>query len=197
MIIGITGSSGSGKSTVCSILQKKYNVKIIDADKIAKQLSQNNKEYLADIVNQFGKEIILENGMLNRPKLADIIYNNEEKRELLNKCTFKYIKAEIQKEIGKYKDIIVIDAPLLFEAGLEKVCNITIAVISDNKELQIKRIMQRDNIERKVAIDRLNAQKQNEFYIKNCDYIIKNNGNIEDLNNQIDTILTYKIIKQT
>lgn len=188
MIIGITGSSGSGKSTVCSILQKKYNAKIIDADKIAKQLSQNNKEYLADIVNQFGKEIILENGMLNRPKLADIIYNNEEKRELLNKCTFKYIKAEIQKEIGKYKDIIVIDAPLLFEAGLEKSCDRTIAVISDNKELQIKRIMQRDNIERKIAIDRLNAQKQNEFYIKNCDYVIKNNGDIEDLNNQVDTI---------
>lgn len=188
MIIGITGSSGSGKSTVCSILQKKYNAKIIDADKIAKQLSQNNKEYLADIVNQFGKEIILENGMLNRPKLADIIYNNEEKRELLNKCTFKYIKAEIQKEIGKYKDIIVIDAPLLFEAGLEKNCDRTIAVISDNKELQIKRIMKRDNIERKVAIDRLNAQKQNEFYMKNCDYVIKNNENIEDLNNQIDTI---------
>lgn len=188
MIIGITGSSGSGKSTVCSILQKRYNVKIIDADKIAKQLSQNNKEYLVYIVNQFGKEIILENGMLNRPKLADIIYNNEEKRELLNKCTFKYIKAEIQKEIGKYKDIIVIDAPLLFEAGLEKNCDRTIAVISDNKELQIKRIMKRDNIERKVAIDRLNAQKQNEFYIKNCDYVIKNNGDIEDLNNQVDTI---------
>lgn len=188
MIIGIAGSSGSGKSTVCSILQKKYNAKIIDADKIAKQLSQNNKEYLADIVNQFGEEIILEDGMLNRPKLAGIIYNNEEKRELLNKCTFKYIKAEIQKEISKYKDIIVIDAPLLFEAGLEKNCDRTIAVISDNKELQIKRIMQRDNIERKIAIDRLNAQKQNEFYIKNCDYVIKNNGNIEDLNNQIDTI---------
>lgn len=188
MIIGITGSSGSGKSTVCSILQKRYNVKIIDADKIAKQLSKNNKEYLVYIVNQFGKEIILENGMLNRPKLADIIYNNEEKRELLNKCTFKYIKAEIQKEIGKYKDIIVIDAPLLFEAGLEKNCDRTIAVISDNKELQIKRIMKRDNIERKVAIDRLNAQKQNEFYIKNCDYVIKNNGDIEDLNNQVDTI---------
>ena len=74
MIIGITGSSGAGKSTICEILQRKYEANIISADKIAKELSQKGTNYLAEIVKNFGQEILLENGELNRRKLADIIY---------------------------------------------------------------------------------------------------------------------------
>ena len=84
MVIGITGSSGAGKSTVCEILQRKYKAKLISADKIAKNLSQKETAYLTEIVKNFGQEILLENGELNRRKLADIIYNSEEKREILN-----------------------------------------------------------------------------------------------------------------
>ena len=79
MIIGITGNSGAGKSTVCEILQKRYEAKIINADKIAKELSKKGTSYLAEIVKKFGQEILLENGELNRRKLADIIYHNRKK----------------------------------------------------------------------------------------------------------------------
>ena len=93
-IIGITGSSGAGKSTVCDILQEEYQVKVINADKIAKELSKRGTSYLDEIIEKFGKDIVDENGELKRKKLAEIIYNNFEKRKLLNLCTFKYIKKE-------------------------------------------------------------------------------------------------------
>lgn len=188
MIIGITGSSGSGKSTICKMLAKDYNVKVINADKIAKKLSQKGSSYIIDIIKTFGKDIVNEDGELKRKKLAEIIYSNSQKREALNKCTFKYIKAEINKQIKKVKDntTILIDAPLLFEAELDKICDKVIGVISD-KELQVERIVARDNISYEQAEKRLAAQKSNEFYIKKCDMIIKNDNYI-DIEKSIEQI---------
>ena len=79
-IIGITGSSGSGKSTVCEILNEKYNVKIIDADKIAKELLTSGTEYYNDVISKFGREITDDVGEIDRKKLADLIYNDDKKR---------------------------------------------------------------------------------------------------------------------
>ena len=190
MVIGITGSSGAGKSTVCELLCKIYGIKIIISDEIAKELSKKGTKYLNEITRNFGEEILLENGELNRKKLASIIYHNEEKRNLLNNCTFKYICEEINRQITNANEkIVVIDAPLLFEAKLEKVCNVTIAVVSENKELQICRLIKRDGLSREEAISRINAQHPNDFYINKCDYTIINNEDIESLNSQIKTIL--------
>lgn len=97
-IIGITGSSGAGKDTICEIIEKKYNAEIIDADKIAKELSKKGTMYLDSIVNCFGTEIINKKGELNRKKLADIIFDDEQKREELNKLTFVHVVDEIQKD---------------------------------------------------------------------------------------------------
>lgn len=198
MVIGITGSSGAGKSTVCEILKNEYNAKIIDADKIAKQLSKKGTDYLTEIVNKFGQEILLENGELNRQKLAQIIYKSQEKREMLNRCTFKYIREEIKEKIMQQtlelskpetKTIIAIDAPLLYEAELENICDFVIAVISDDRELQIQRIIKRDKITREHAISRLKAQKANEYYTSKSKYVIINNGNLEKVEEQIRKIL--------
>lgn len=195
MILGITGSSGAGKSTVCEILEKKYHAKIINADKIAKKLSQKGTEYLAKIVQNFGIDILLANGELNRRKLADIIYQDSQKRELLNKCTFQYIKKEIEKQIQEaQEELIAIDAPLLFEAKLEEFCNFTIAVIAKNKEIQLQRIMKRDGIEEAHAKQRIAAQPENEYYISKCDYQIINDNKLEDMEAQIDRTIK-KILK--
>jgi len=199
MIIGITGSSGAGKSTICEILQIKYNVTVINADKLTKKLAKKGTEYLNDIVKEFGEQILLEDGELNRPKLADIIYSDEEKREILNTYTFKYIQKEIQmkiKEKANTNEVIVIDAPLLFEAELQKYCDFIIAVISDDRELQIDRIVQRDGITKRQAIARLNAQKANEFYISKSKYIIVNNGELEEVEKQIDNIIKKEIYEK-
>nr|WP_305210654.1 dephospho-CoA kinase [Bacteroides intestinalis] len=194
MIIGITGSSGAGKSTVCEILEEEYQIKVLNADKMAKQLSKKGNEYLTDIITLFGKEILQENGELDRPKLANIIYNNEEKRRKLNECTFRHIHVALQEEIKKIytnnqKSIIAIDAPLLFEAKLEDICNLVIAVIAKDEELQIERIIQRDHITREQATRRLQAQMPDEFYTSKSQYVIVNDGKIEDIEEQIKEVL--------
>ncbi len=191
MILGITGSSGAGKSTVCEILEEKYNMKIINADKIARELSKKGTRYIADIIEKFGKNIVDENGELKRKKLAEIIYSDPVKREELNSCTFKYIKEEIEKQIRqteKNKDI-AIDAPLLFESGLDKICDKVIGVVS-KKELQLDRIVARDNVDYDHANMRLDAQQDAEFYRKNCDMIIENNYDIENIERQIKEKVT-------
>ena len=188
MILGITGSSGAGKSTVCEILERKYNSQTINADKIAKQLSKQGTNYLQEIIQNFGDDILLEDGELNRRKLANVIYSNPEKRDELNNITFKYIKNEIKEQIAKSNNnIIAIDAPLLLEANLQEICDKTIAVISKDRNLQIKRIIKRDNIDKEHAIARLNAQDPNEFYIQNCDNTLIND---ETLEQQIEKLLS-------
>ena len=187
MILGITGSSGAGKSTVCEILERKYSSQTINADKIAKQLSKQGTNYLQEIIQNFGDDILLEDGELNRRKLANIIYSNPEKRDELNNITFKYIKNEIKEQIAKSNNnIIAIDAPLLLEANLQEICDKTIAVISEDRNLQIKRIIKRDNIDKEHAIARLNAQHPNEFYIQNYDNTLIND---ETLEQQIEKLL--------
>lgn len=187
-IIGITGSSGAGKDTICEIIEKKYNAEIIDADKIAKELSKKGTMYLDSIVNCFGTEIINKKGELNRKKLADIIFDDEQKREELNKLTFVHVVDEIQKKINNIKKkIIVVNAPLLFESNLNKICDFVIAVIAD-RDKQIIRVMNRDNITKELAEKRINAQNTNEFFAENADYIIYNNEDIENIEEQLAKI---------
>ena len=177
MIIGITGSSGAGKSTVCEYLENEYKVKVINADKIARKLSKKGTSYTIDIIKIFGKNIVDEEGELKRKKLAEIIYSNPKKREELNNCTFKYITKEIEKRLNKIDNDTtkIIDAPLLFESNLNEKCDKVIGVVA-KREVQIDRIVARDNIDYDQAEKRLAAQQTNEFYIAHCDDIVENNS---------------------
>lgn len=199
MIIGITGSSGAGKSTVCEILEKEYDIQVLNADKMTKQLAQKGNQYLKDIVDLFGQEILREDGELDRPKLANIIYNDESKRNQLNECTFRHIHVALQEEIQEVvskneKVVIAIDAPLLFEAKLEDICDFVIAVIAKDKELQIDRIVQRDYITREQAEKRLQAQMPDEFYTEKSQYTIVNDGEFEEIERQVKEILKEIVI---
>ena len=189
MIIGITGSSGSGKSTLCEILENSYKVKILNADKIARRLSRKGTSYLIDIIKVFGKDIVNEEGELKRSKLAQIIYSDAKKREELNTYTFKYVKEDIIKKISKIQDetTIVIDAPLLFEAELDKMCDKVIGIIAP-RGMQIERGVARDDIDYEDAEKRLAAQANDEFFIKKCDYIVKNDNGFSKIEEQINDI---------
>ena len=179
-IICITGSSGAGKTEACKILQKRYDAEIIDADEVAKKLSKKGTLYLNSIVDSFGKEIVYKNGALNRKKLADMIYEDDKKREQLNQCTFDYIVQEIKARINNvnHKEMILIDAPLLYESGLDSICDMVIAIVSETDE-QIQRICHRDGITKEMAIKRLNAQADNQFFEEMTDIQIQNNGTLE------------------
>lgn len=188
-IIGITGSSGAGKTTICSILKQKYAADIIDADKIAKQLSKKGTMYLKSIVDYFGADIVNQKGELKRKELANIIYEDNEKREHLNKLTFIYVVDKIKKDINKLKnkELIVIDAPLLFESKLDQVCNLVIGVIAKEED-KIQRICNRDNIDEEIAQKRLYIQKNDKYIIENADYIIYNDSDIKNLEKEIERI---------
>lgn len=186
-VVGITGTSGSGKSTVARIIQQNYNAQIIDADKIAKELTQKDTEYLRKIVKTFGEEI-LENGKLNRKKLADIIFSDKKQKEKIDKLTQKYVVDEIKKQVKESKNkLVLLDVPLLFETKLNEICDITIEVIADKKQ-KIERICKRDNIEEKQALARLSNQKDDKFFSNNCDYIVENCKE-EELKEEIRKIL--------
>lgn len=179
-IIGITGNSGSGKSTVSKMISENYEAKIIDADKIAKEMTMDNGEYLQAIKQTFGEDVIKDN-TLDRKKIADIVFSNKTEKEKLDSLTFEYVVRRIKEEIKKAQlksDIkyIVLDVPLLFESKLNEVCNYTIGVTAPKIE-KIKRICKRDNLSEEKALQRLNNQENDEFYIKKCDFIIENVDN--------------------
>lgn len=188
-IIGITGSSGAGKTTICGILKEKYAAHIIDADKTAKELSKKGTMYLKSIVDYFGADIVNKKGELKRKELANIIYEDEQKREQLNKLTFIYVVDEIKKNINKLKDkeLIVIDAPLLFESKLNQVCDMVIGVIAKEED-KIERICNRDNIDEEIAQKRLDIQKDDKYIKDNSDYIIYNDTDIQNLEKEIEKI---------
>lgn len=199
MIIGITGNSGTGKTSICKALEEnKINGRtpfVIDADRIVKKMSAIGEEYYNQIINIFGKEILQENGELDRAKLASVVFIDEEKRELLNQITYKYVAKEIEKQAKESKsDFVIIDAPLLIESKLNEVCNVVISVIAD-KETKLKRIIERDNLDEKTALDRLNAQKPDEFYIKNSNLVIVNNKiDLEKQSKEIVELLDSNIL---
>lgn len=193
-VIGITGSSGSGKTTISEILGKRQDTKVINADKMAKELTNLKTEYFSEIIAAFQNyNIVLENGNLNRAKLADLIYHDKASLEKLNQITFKHLLPKIEQEIQNLDEtikLIVIDAPLLFEAKLDKFCDATIAV-ETTQDVKIKRICERDKIPEKVAKDRLRIQKSNEFYTQNANYVIENSENttFETLQQEVNKIL--------
>lgn len=191
-IIGITGSSGSGKTTLSKILNEREDVKVIDADKIVKEMSVPDTDYLNAIKEQFGKEVFFEDGNLNRKALASKIYSDNSAREDLNKLTFKYVVDEMLYRIKQITlnetniEFVVIDAPLLLEAGLDDVCDYVVALVADF-DLKVKRICKRDNIDEETAKSRLNIQNEDSFYIEKADFVIHNSEN-SDLKIEIEKI---------
>lgn len=182
-IIGITGNSGSGKSTISKLISKNYEAKIIDADKIAKEMTKNNGEYLQAIRQAFGNDVI-KNNELDRKKLADIVFLNRTEKEKLDGLTFEYVVEEIKKELEANQNLdyqyIILDVPLLFESKLDKLCDYTIGVIAPKTE-KIKRICKRDKLSKEKALQRLNSQPNDEFFTKNCNTVINNENKEETI----------------
>ena len=192
IVIGLTGSTGSGKGCVCHAFLK-YNINSIDTDQTSRSVCDIGKPCLNELTEAFGDQILNSDRSLNRKALANIAFSDTEKHLTLNKITHKHILNEVRNwlEIEKSngKKAAIVDAPLLYESGFDKDCDIIIAVIAD-KDIRIKRIINRDNITLDEANLRISKQHDDFFYTKNADYVIVNNEKLDEVNIQVEKIYT-------
>lgn len=188
MIIGLTGQTGAGKSTVCEYL-KRMSVCIIDCDKVSREVTEKGSPLLSRLSEAFGNDIILSDGSLDRRLLASRAFCSTDKTELLNKITHPEILNAIKLKIAASNcKNIVIDAPTLFESGADKLCDRIIAVLCDENKRK-DRIVARDNLTGQQADTRLSAAKSNEFFIERADAVIYNDSTFSELEKNIQTAL--------
>lgn len=173
-LIGLTGKTGAGKSTVSRYLKEK-GAYVIDGDIVAREILVHNPELLNTLVEKFGDDI-LENGVLNRKKLAEKAFSTPENTTLLNSIMHPAINDKIQCEANnafENYNVVIVDAAAIIESGYADTCD-KLIVVTAPEEIRKERIMKRDNISEKDAMIRINGQKNDDFYFSRADYIIKN-----------------------
>lgn len=197
-IIGLTGGIATGKSTASNIFKEK-GFMVIDADEIAQNILSYLTPAYNEVVEYFGESILLEDGSIDRQALGDLIFSDEEKREKLNNITHRRILEEIIRQRDRAlqeEKFIIIDIPLLIEERklLEEFGIIfdEVVLIYTDRETQIKRLMNRDSIEKDSALEKINSQMNIEDKKDKVDVLINNNATKEDLelaiNKYIDTL---------
>ncbi len=187
--IGLTGSIGSGKSTVAKLLLEK-NIPVLDADAIAREVT-SSKVVLEEIANIFGQEYILENG-INRAKMAELVFQKPEARAQLNAIIHPRVRAEMTKRTAELaaigESLVVQDIPLLFENQLEKLFDAVILVDAP-LEIRIARVMARDGSTREQVLARDSAQMPALEKRKRTPYILENTGDAHNLEIQLNALL--------
>ena len=189
----MTGPSGAGKGAACRLFAK-YGVPSVDTDAVYHDLLAKGGKIVAELTEAFGKEILTD-GLVDRQKLGLAVFGREDtpsRLDTLNAITHKYViehSFTIARELTEQgAKAVLIDAPQLFEAHLEKECELVLCVLAD-KQTRLMRILERDGITRDAAMRRFNAQRDDAFFRENCHVIFENNGDLDALEAQICTFL--------
>ncbi|PQD94665.1 dephospho-CoA kinase [Pradoshia eiseniae] len=190
-IIGLTGGIASGKSTVSNwLISQGYPV--VDADVAARKVVEPGMPALREITEAFGRDILLEDGTLNRKKLGAIIFSDDEKRQTLNAIVHpavrEWMRQETERAFLEGTSIVIMDIPLLFESKLTHMVEETILVYV-SMETQLKRLMDRDGYSEADALARIRAQMPIDDKRKLADYIIDNNGPVSETIEQVKEIM--------
>ena len=170
MILGITGGTGCGKTTLLTEI-KKLGGMVLDCDEIYHELLQSDKEMLAAIGARFPGTV--ENGQLQRKKLGAIVFADEQALLDLNRITHSAVKKEVLRRLDVKPALAAIDAIGLFEGGLAELCDVTVAVTAP-EELRVQRLMQRDGISEEYARSRIRAQHSESWFRERCSHILVN-----------------------
>lgn len=189
-IIGITGGIASGKSTVTNFLRQK-GFEVVDADALVHQLQKPDGRLYQILVEHFGEKVLLENGELDRPLLASLIFSNSEEREWSKETQGKIIREELgslRDKLAKTEDVFFMDIPLLFEQDYASWFDETWLVYV-SRDTQLDRLMNRDQLSKESAETRLASQWPLEEKKKFATYILDNNGSREQLLSQVVTLL--------
>ena len=189
-IIGITGGIASGKSTVTEFLRQK-GFQVVDADAVVHQLQKPGGRLYQVLVEHFGEKILLENGELNRPLLASLIFSNPEEQEWSKRTQGEIIREELdalRNQLAQTEALFFMDIPLLFEQDYASWFDET-WLIYVNRDVQLERLMKRDQISKEAAESRLNSQWPLERKISLASHSLDNNGNQEQLIAQVVQLL--------
>jgi dephospho-CoA kinase len=193
--IAVTGGMGSGQSSFAKFL-KDFGAKVIDADKIAHEVSNFDSEVKRELKHLFGKDIYNRNGKLKRKFLARIVFDDHNKTQLLNSIIHPHMVSRIIEEIEKAKDsgrykLIVVDAALVYEASLEKMFDYAIVIFA-KMQTRIQRIKERDGSPQREIMKRIRRQLPLEDKVKWADFVVRNDGSLDDLKEEAKKI--FKIL---
>lgn len=192
-VIGLTGGIASGKSTVALLLRDICKLPIIDADKLSRDAVKPGSKGMCMIKETFGEGVIYSDGNLNRPAMGKMICTDAKIREQLDQILHPIIGELYQNELKKYCDagekLVIYDCPLLIESGHYKDVDEIVLVVTDPEE-RLKRIMERDGVDKSFAERKIAIQMPDEEKMKYADKIIYNNGNIEDLKAVLDMYIS-------
>lgn len=187
-VIGITGGSGTGKTTAMQPLQE-MGALLIDCDAVYHELLETNEQMLAKIDERFPGTV--DGAELDRKKLGEIVFSDKDALCDLNKITHKYIEAEVEKRLANWAicggRIAVIDAVALIESGLAKKCGAVVGIVAPFEE-RIRRICRREGISQSYAKLRIQAQPDDDYYKKNCGYILNNDGSAESFREKCEEL---------
>ena len=186
--IAVTGGAGSGKTSVCSRL-KEWGLNVISSDTLAREVVAPGTDAFKNIINYFGKKVLLPDGALNRSKLRRIITGDDVARLALESFVHPEIKKLMQLKMSQAEQegdrIVVVEVPLLFELGIQDSFDVVV-MISAERELRVQRLMERDSISKKEAKDLLDVQMTDDEKAQKADFIIKNDDNIDNLMRSVD-----------
>lgn len=192
MIIGLTGSIATGKSTVAKML-KEHGLPIVDADVVARQVVEPGTETLKQIAQAFGPEVIKEDGSMDREKVGSIIFHQPDQRQVLNGIIHPAIRAEMLRQrdehLAKGEPHVVMDIPLLFESKLQHFVE-KILVVSVTEENQLRRLMERNGLTEEEARARIATQLPIQVKVQEADAVVYNDGSIEQSQQQLEVILS-------
>ncbi len=194
-VIGLTGGTGAGKSSLRTVFEE-YGYVYIDTDKLARKVTEPGSPYLSRIIGVFGEENVCKGGILDRHLLAEKAFSSPLSTAVLNLLTHPAIidmTLEIISRCGENGKAVV-DAPLLFESGLDRICDSIIAVTAP-VEMRIKRITARDGISEAAARQRINRQHDDSFYKAHADFYIVNDSSVDELESKIRQLLESAAMK--
>lgn len=172
MILGITGGTGCGKTTLLQLIADQGGM-VLDCDAIYHQLLSTDAQLLSQIEARFPGTV--ENGILQRKKLGNLVFSDPSALEDLNKITHSAVVSQVRRSLKSKPSLAAIDAVALFESGLDQLCDVTVAVTAPTED-RVQRLMARDGISQDYARRRIAAQPEESWFREKCGYVLTNDG---------------------
>lgn len=180
MVIGLTGQTGAGKTTVSEEFAR-AGFAVVNADEVAHSVMEIGSRCLKAVAQEFGLHILSEDSSLDRRALGDIVFSDRDKLKRLSDITNPYILETIGKKIQQSgAPFLLLDAPTLFESGADRLCDRVLCLLAD-REVRRERIMRRDGLTPERADKRIDSQHDDEYYISRSNYVLYNNDTVENL----------------